>query len=80
MTAPEPEEVHGRILGPRHIGYELAASLLQPGEELYAIHDQGIRTVAVPLPDREAWKHTDEQYGTGLSLDYAFAAVPGVTQ
>lgn len=68
--------VHGRVIGPRHIGYARAASLLQPGEELYAVHDQGIKHVAVPLPDEEAWKLTGQQYGTGLSLDYFFAAVP----
>lgn len=76
MSEAEIPEVHGRVLGPKHIGYARARSLLKPGEALYAVHDQGIQHVAVPLPDEEAWKRTDEQYGAGLSLDYAFAAVP----
>lgn len=76
MSAPAgPEEVYGRILGPRTIGYAQARALLRPGEELYAVHDQLIRKAVVPLPDEEAWKRTDEQYGSGLSVDYAFAAV-----
>lgn len=75
-STPEPEEVYGRVLGGKGIGYERARALLRPGEELYAVHDQGIKTVSVPLPDREAWEYTDAQYGSGLSLDYVFAAVP----
>lgn len=69
-------EVSGRIIGPKHIGYARAVALLQPGEALYAIHDQIVKKVAVPLPDEQAWARTDAQYGSGLSLDYVFAAVP----
>lgn len=63
-----------RVIGTRHMGYASAVAALRDGEELYAIHDQVIRQVPVLLRSEEDWKHTDDQYGTGLSVDYFFAA------
>lgn len=76
MSVSLPEDFDGRVIGPKGIGYASAVRQLSPGEELYAVHDQLIRSVAVPLPDEAAWRRTDEQYGEGLSLDYVFAAGP----
>jgi hypothetical protein len=64
----------GRFIGTLSMTYEDAVRQLQRGEVLYAVHDQRIRKAVVPLPDKAAWQHTDDQYGSGLSVSYFLAA------